>query len=72
MARKVCDIDFRDLPNEDGTRTIPGVVAQCECGAETQSYGQEAKSLKRCMVMMREVCQCTDGKGAFFTCEELE
>jgi hypothetical protein len=71
-VRKMCELEFCDLPKERGDGTLPGVRATCECGAETVSYGQEAKSVKRCMVLMREECRCPDGAGAFFTCEQLQ
>lgn len=69
---KVMDIELLDVANDRGS-TTPGVRATCpECGSTTESFGQEKKSLRRCMALMRDVCRCSDAAGSFFTCDELE
>jgi hypothetical protein len=52
---------------------VPSVRAICiDCGAQTESYGQEKASAKRCLANMRDECECFDGSDAFFVCDELE
>lgn len=71
-ARKYCDIEYVTLEDDYG-REVPGVRAECvECGATTESFGQEAPSVRRCLALMRDECECPDGEDAFFTCDELE
>lgn len=71
-VRKFCDLEFVELENDNGMK-IPGVRAICaDCGAETESFGQGATSIRRCMAHMHDACECPDGEYAFFTCDELE
>jgi len=36
---------------------VAGVSAKCsKCGHETESFGTEEKSYKRCLALMREEC----------------
>jgi hypothetical protein len=46
----------------------PITLATCpDCGATTWSYGQGEGSAKRCMVLMRDECQCPENEsGCFF------
>ena len=70
--RKYCEISFVDMKNDRG-RDVPGVTATCvDCGAETHSFGDGEGSIKRCMVLMRDVCKCPEASDSFFTCDELE
>lgn len=40
---------------------MPGVKAVClRCFHETQSYGQEARGVRRCLALMREECPCDE------------
>lgn len=73
MASRTLDIDYEDIEDEDNPgRKRPGVVATCpDCGAQTKSFGQEAKSIRRCMVLMRDACECDDAQDVYFTCDEL-
>jgi len=51
-----CEIHFEDLETEDG-RVVPGVRAICtRCGHETESFGTEDASVRRCLAVMREEC----------------
>lgn len=69
---KRCDIEETELVNEQG-RSIPGVVATCQgCGAAVEAFGTTERSLKRCMVLMRNNCHCHDSGDAFFMCDDLE
>jgi len=72
MAKKFCEIEEVELEGDSG-KMIPSVKATCiDCGAETESFGQKEGSIRRCMVLMKEVCSCSDAKYGFFTCEELD
>lgn len=76
-ATKYCDIEYVDVEEcEDesgGAKRLPGVRATCvDCGGEAESFGQTIRSIKRCMAHMKDVCECSDGEDAFFTCDELE
>ena len=65
-----CSIDFVDLENDDG-REIEGVRATCSrCGNETESFGGESVSVRRCLVLMRE--ECPEGEVNFYVAEDGE
>lgn len=56
MARVPCEIRAASLINDRGGAT-PGVVARCtECDHETESFGEGAASVKRCLAQMRDTC----------------
>lgn len=57
-----------ELENDRGI-TIPGVEACCsKCGHTTQSFGTELRSIRRCLVLMRE--ECPFNERNFYTCDE--
>ena len=63
---------YTEIENDDG-RKVKGVVVSCEeCGAKVESYGQEDKSVRRCLAMMRDECECDDGADAYFMCDDIE
>ena len=65
-----CTIDFVDLENDDG-RPVESVRATCgRCGHETESFGVEAVSVRRCLALMREECQ--EGEANFYVAEDGE
>ena len=65
MAEVTCDIEFIFLTNENGI-DIDSVEATCsECDHATQAYGQQAVSVRRCLVLMRE--ECPMGRRNFYT-----
>lgn len=61
MAKIVCEV-FEIQHPEDGK---PAVEATCtECGHTTVSFGTSDKSIKRCLVLMRE--ECPRGERNFY------
>lgn len=57
-----------ELENDSG-RTILGVEACCsKCAHTTQSFGTELRSIRRCLVVMRE--ECPRHQRNFYTCAE--
>ena len=64
MAEVTCDIEFIYLTNDNGI-DIDSVEATCsECDHTTQAYGQQAVSVRRCLVLMRE--ECPMGRRNFY------
>lgn len=64
MALVFCDVEETEIENEDG-RMVPGTVATCEeCDHQTESFGTSERSVKRCLVLMRE--QCPNGEDNFY------
>jgi hypothetical protein len=63
-----CEITEVDLDSEDGERQIPGIMATCECGHTTESYGTSESSVLRCLALMRE--ECPDGGNNFYYVSE--
>ena len=44
------------LENEDGY-DIPSIMTACSrCGTTTESFGQSDRSVRRCLVLLREGC----------------
>jgi hypothetical protein len=55
MRRVECDVEVIEMDGEH--TTVEGVQATCRrCGAETESYGTSERSIRRCMVLLREQC----------------
>jgi len=64
MARVRCTILETELPNERGGKT-PGIKAECmRCSHTTEAFGVGEKSIKRCLVLMRE--QCPENETNFY------
>jgi hypothetical protein len=62
-----CEIDEIDITKEDGS-IVKGVMATCSrCNHTTESYGTNEKSIKRCLVMLRE--ECPEDEENFYTDE---
>jgi hypothetical protein len=62
-----CTIEDAEVENESG-RTIPGVTATCpRCDHQTQAYGTSDRSVKRCLMAMRE--ECPNGEENFYVDE---
>ncbi len=60
-----CSIDFTELETDEG-HLVDGVSALCSrCGHETQSFGTSDRSIRRCLVLMRE--GCPEGEDNFYT-----
>ena len=59
-----CTIEEEELENDEG-RPQEGVTATCSrCDHQTQSFGTSDKSIKRCLVLMRE--ECPNGEENFY------
>lgn len=65
--RVSCEVDYVDL---DGDYTeIPSVRVTCSrCGHEVESYGQHERSVRRCLVLLRQ--QCPRGEKNFYVTDE--
>lgn len=56
MARIKCQINETTLEGEYSNE-VESVEATCsKCGHQTESYGTEEGSIKRCLVLMKEEC----------------
>ena len=68
--RVVCTVDSVELENDDGY-PVDGVCATCtKCGHETESFGTDAPSVRRCFALMRE--ECPRGESNFYVGAEAE
>ena len=62
--RVECEIEEVILENDEG-RDVEGVQATCsKCDHQTESFGRSDKSVKRCLVLMRE--ECPQGEDNFY------
>lgn len=63
-----CEIEERDVQNENG-RVMPGVAATCSrCGHETESCGTGQASVRRCLALLRE--ECPNGESNFYVADD--
>ena len=63
-----CEIEEVMLENED-MRKVPGIRATCSnCGHTTESFGVSDKSVKRCLILMRE--ECPEDEENFYVVED--
>ncbi len=64
MLRVPCEVIVVDLENDDG-RELEGVTATCSrCGHETESWGTDTPSVRRCLALLRE--ECPRGEQNFY------
>ncbi len=64
-----CEITPTELDGDDG-RQIDSVRARCtHCDHETEAYGTSDRSIRRCLVQMRE--ECPRGENNFYVAETL-
>ena len=57
-----------DVERDDGM-VMKGVRATCDCcDAVTESFGTTAKSVRRCLAMMRE--ECEQGEDSYFYADD--
>jgi hypothetical protein len=55
-VRVECDIAEVEIVNDEG-RDVPGIEAICSrCDHATTAYGTSGRSVRRCLVLMREEC----------------
>lgn len=66
MAKIPCSIEMVEMENDDGIM-VPGIIATCsKCDHVTESFGQTERSIKRCLVLMREECELGEGDQNFY------
>lgn len=64
MAKVECDVEYDDIENDSGN-LVPGVVVSCtECEHAEEAYGQTAKSVRRCLALLRE--NCPEGQENYY------
>jgi hypothetical protein len=62
-----CSVDYCQLENDDG-REIDSVEVTCSrCDHTTQSYGDSAASVRRCLVLLRE--ECPRGESNYYVAD---
>jgi hypothetical protein len=62
-----CSVDYCQLENDDG-REIDSVEVTCKrCDHTTQSYGDSAASVRRCLVLLRE--ECPRGESNYYVAD---
>jgi hypothetical protein len=64
-----CSIDEIEMDGDFGP--VAGVFASCSrCAYETESFGTDEASVRRCLALMRE--ECPNGECNFYVHEEDE
>jgi len=67
-SRIECEIEEVELENDEGFE-VAGVCATCtKCGHQTESFGTEGASIRRCLALMRE--ECPLGEQNFYVTED--
>ena len=65
--RVQCEVESTTLVG-DYSDDIDGVMATCpRCGHETEAYGTDENSVKRCLMAFRE--ECPNGERNFYVGE---
>ena len=68
--RVTCRIEEVELENDDGVE-VPSVCATCSrCDHETESFGTSDRSIRRCLVLMRD--ECPMGEDNYYASEDGE
>jgi len=64
--RIACDVQEVEMEGDYGI--VAGVRVTCrKCGHETESYGTDERSIRRCLALMNEECEC--GEDNFYVAE---
>jgi hypothetical protein len=67
--RVECDVEETEIDGDRGP--VDGVCVTCSrCDHEVTAFGTTAKSVRRCMVMLRE--ECPNNEENFYTADEAE
>lgn len=68
MGNKVeCEIETVELEGDHGM--VDGVKATCsKCGHTTESFGTSDRSVRRCLVLMRE--ECPEGEENYYFADD--
>ncbi len=68
MARIRCVVTEGEVENEKG-RMVPGVIVRCgECDHVEEAFGTSERSVKRCLVLLRE--NCPRGEENYYVSED--
>lgn len=69
MARVECEVNYETI--EENGRKGDGVIVTCgDCGICTQSFGTSERSVKRCLVLLKD--QCPTGDSNYYVAPEIE
>jgi hypothetical protein len=69
VMRVACAVEEVELEGDHGQ--VPGVCVTCSrCDHETESFGTSPRSVRRCLVLMRE--ECPLGEENYYAAEEAE
>lgn len=63
-----CEVCETELEGEAG-RPVEGVRVTCSrCDHETESFGASGRSVRRCLVLMKE--ECPNGESNYYVADE--
>ena len=66
MSRIRCNVEHIELDGDYGA--VDGVRVTCsKCGHQTESFGVDGPSIRRCLALMNEECEC--GQSNFYVAE---
>ena len=73
MAERIeCSVEYVDLENDQG-RMIPSVRVRCgQCDHETESFGTSARSVRRCLMLLKEECPEGEGDNHYYHADEAD
>ena len=57
MAKVICGVTYGAEENEDGIEVGCTYASCSRCGKETMSWGTHERSVRRCLVLLREGCE---------------
>ena len=70
MNAITCTVEEAELEDENGF-DVPGVIVTCgRCGHSEESFGTSERSVRRCLVLLRE--NCPEGEQFFYEPEAGE
>lgn len=62
-----CEVEETEVENEHG-RMQPSVKVTCgRCGHTTQSFGTGEKSIRRCLMLLKE--ECPEGENNYYVAD---
>lgn len=61
-----CKVEYITLSGDFAD--VDGVIVTCsKCGHTTESYGSDDRSIRRCLALMNEECEC--GENNFYVAD---
>jgi hypothetical protein len=67
VVKVECNVEEVELENDSGLE-VEGVQVTCSrCDHQTESFGTTDRSVKRCLVLMRE--ECPNGEENYYTAD---